>query len=61
MTGAYLRIKRNGKFENVEIEHLTDEERDTVFGPNDLLPWLNMTCKKIAEIEEIICQLIKNV
>jgi len=26
MTGIYVRVKRNGKFENVEFELLTDKE-----------------------------------
>ena len=28
MTGAYLRTKRNGKWENIEIDQLTDKELD---------------------------------
>jgi len=30
MTGAYLRVKRNNKWENIEVEYLTDEERETL-------------------------------
>lgn len=26
MTGAFVRIERNGKFENIEFENLTEEE-----------------------------------
>lgn len=26
MTGVFIRIKRDGKYENIEIEHLTDQE-----------------------------------
>jgi len=26
MTGAYVRIERSGKWQSVEIEHLTDKE-----------------------------------
>ena len=29
MTGAYLRVKRE-KWENIEVEHLTDEERQEI-------------------------------
>ena len=28
MTGIYVRVKRNGKFENVEFELLTDKEME---------------------------------
>ena len=29
MTGAYLRILRDGKWESIEFDQLTDEEMDT--------------------------------
>lgn len=29
MTGAYVRIKRDGAFQSIEIDQLTDEELDT--------------------------------
>ena len=52
MTGAYLRVKRDG-WENVEIEHLTDKEREDLFQnrPEELLKWLNFTCKFLAHLE----------
>ena len=30
MTGAYLRIKRDGKWGNVEVDQLTDEELENL-------------------------------
>ena len=44
MTGAYLRIKRGNKWQNVEIEYLTDVERAELFKGADseeVLKWLN--------------------
>jgi len=29
MTGAYIRIKRDGKWQNIEIDQLTDRELET--------------------------------
>ncbi len=55
MTGAYLRVKRGGKFENVEVEHLTDEERELRFsGDTDLSSWFNLVCNKLAEAEVVL-------
>jgi hypothetical protein len=31
MTGAYLRVKRGDEWENIEVEHLTNEERKILF------------------------------
>ena len=49
MTGAYLRVKREGVWQNVEIEYLTDEERNELFKESDseeLLKWLNFMCNQ---------------
>ncbi len=49
MTGAYLRIKRKGKCQNVEIEYLTDEEREELFkeaNTEEVLKWLNFMCNQ---------------
>ena len=49
MTGAYLRIQREGKWQNVEIEYLTDGERLELFkesSTEELLKWLNFMCKQ---------------
>ena len=39
---------------------LTDEERQCALGSKDLMPWLNLTCKKLAEIEKLIDQLVED-
>ena len=49
MTGAYLRIKREGKWQNVEIEYLSDKEREELFkeaGTEEVLKWLNFMCNQ---------------
>jgi hypothetical protein len=49
MTGAYLRVQREGVWQNVEIEYLTDEERAELFKESDseeVLKWLNFMCKQ---------------
>jgi hypothetical protein len=30
MTGAFLRIKRDGKWQNIEVDQLTDKELDAL-------------------------------
>ena len=49
MTNAYVRVKRADKWENVEIEYLTDGEREEIFKDADseeLLKWLNFMCNQ---------------
>jgi hypothetical protein len=61
MTGAYLRVKRNGKYENVEVEHLTDKEReDLLKDDNRLIQWLNCVCNKLSEAEKILDDLVED-
>lgn len=55
MTGAFLRVYRDGKWRNIEIEHLTDAERAERFDcqpPSEVMKWLNMLCRTIAAIEK---------
>jgi len=52
MTGAYLRIKRNGKWQSIEIEHLTYEERRKNMNYEDALKWLNFMCKWVTDVEK---------
>lgn len=55
MTGGYVRIKRDGKYQSIEIEHLTDSEREEFFKDRDkeeILRWLNMLCLGVKNIEE---------
>lgn len=49
MTGAYVRIKREGTWQNVEIEYLTDTEREELFkeaSNEEVLKWLNFMCNQ---------------
>ena len=58
MTGAYLRVKRDGKWENIEVEHLTDKERELVLPINDrLINWLHLVCNSLAQIEPLLEEL----
>ena len=58
MTGAFLRVKRDGKFENVEVEHLTDEERESKL-VNDprLMAWLHLVCHELLRAEKLFKEL----
>jgi len=54
MTGAYLRVKRNDKWENIEVEHLTDEERESILKDDDrLMQWLHITCNALVKAEDL--------
>ena len=53
MTGAYLRVNRGGKWQNVEIEYLTDGEREELFkesSTEELLKWLNFMCNQYEHL-----------
>lgn len=55
MTGAYIRVKREDSFENIEIEHLTDKERKELFKNTDkepLISWINLLCNSMVHVEE---------
>ena len=55
MTGAYLRIKRNGEWQKIEVEYLTDAEREEFMKDDTrLINWLNMVCNTLTEVEKII-------
>lgn len=63
MTGAYLRAIRNGKWDNVEVEHLTEQELRDKFltrPPLELVNWIYMLCNKIREIEPIFNGLVED-
>ena len=60
MTGAYLRILRDGKYQNVEIEYLLDREREELFkdsSTEEVLKWLNFMCNQYEEL--VLLLLIK--
>ena len=49
MTNAYVRIMREGIWQNVEIEYLTDGERLELFkesSTEEVLKWLNFMCNQ---------------
>lgn len=50
MTGAYLRVERDGKWKTVEVEFLTDEERETLLKDDPrLINWLHLVCNTLKE------------
>jgi|688.fasta_scaffold605544_2 hypothetical protein len=63
MTGAYLRALRNGKWDNIEVEYLTEEELKSKFltrPPEELVNWMSMLCAKLREIEPILNDLVED-
>ena len=53
MTGEYLRIQREGKWQNVEIEYLSDVERAELFkesSTEEVLKWLNFMCNQYEDL-----------
>jgi len=58
MTGAYLRVKRKDKWENIEIEHLTDKEREIVLKDDPrLMQWLHIVCNELVSIDKLLKEL----
>ena len=47
LDGAYFRIKRNGKFENICFSDLTDVEMDEILEARDVV-WCRSICKLLA-------------
>lgn len=63
MTGAYVRVKRGEKFENVEVEHLTEDELKEKFEtrtPEELVSWMNLLCSTIRRIEPVLDDLVQD-
>lgn len=53
MTNAYVRVQRGGKYQNVEIEYLTDGEREELFKESsmeEVLKWLNFMCSEYQHL-----------
>ncbi len=47
MTGEFLRVEREGKWKNIEVEHLTEVERADIIGSRsraEIMDWLDLTC-----------------
>ena len=60
MTGAYLRVIRNDKYKSIEVEHLTDREREAIFknrSSEEVIRWLNLVCKELSNIDNDLKQL----
>jgi len=52
MTGIVIRVERDKKFQNIELEDLTDEERKTFFKDYDnaeCVDWINVLCAWIKK------------
>ena len=61
MTGAYFRVKRHGKYESIELEHLTPDERANLLkdrGTDYLLSCIDILSDKVRESEQIFKQLV---
>ena len=59
MTGAYLRVKRNEKWTNIEVEYLTNEERKEMFQTrkkDELVRWFNLVCNALVDLEKAIAE-----
>lgn len=54
MTGAFLRIKRDGAWQNIEVERMTKYERRDHFlklPPEEAMKWMDMLCEEILSLE----------
>lgn len=62
MIGIYFRVERNGRFESVELENLTEKERNNAlkdFGKDALLKTIGLLCKNAVILEnayELACE-----
>lgn len=59
MTGAYLRVNRSGKWESIEVEHLTDAERVELFEsrqPEELVRWMHVLCAALATVDRVLSE-----
>ena len=55
MTGAYLRVQRKDKWENIEVEHLTNQERELyLYEDKRLMQWLHIVYNKLHEIQPLL-------
>jgi hypothetical protein len=62
MTGTFLRVRREDKWENVEIEYLTSDEIESLFldrEPKELVNWLTHLIAQLRPIAEHIDAMIK--
>ena len=57
MTGAYVRVERDGKWESLEVEYLTNDERTERFADSnvdEVVMWLDCVCKSLVEAEALL-------
>lgn len=57
MTRAYQFVHRDGKFVEIEVEKMTNDERIAVFSgyhPSLIISWLNVVCETLNEAENTI-------
>lgn len=60
MTGAYLKVKRDNKWCNIEVEHLTNDEREAILKDDPrLMKWLHVVCQHLVDAETTLDNLVK--
>jgi len=59
MTGAYLRVHRDGIFIVKEVEHLTPLERRGVLKDEMLHKWLDLTCDVLQKQQTLMDSLVE--
>ena len=61
MTGAYFRVKRDGRWENIELEHLTRDERyECLSGKKNafLISCIDILSERMVQAEKILDDLV---
>jgi hypothetical protein len=56
-TGAFIRVERGGRWENVEVERLTPDELAAQFGHRtaaELVNWIAMLCNALRQAEDTL-------
>jgi hypothetical protein len=59
-TGAYLRIERNGKWQNIEVEYLTPDEMMAMFigrSDEELIRWMDILAARVMHYEQTLLYL----
>ena len=54
MTGAFLRVEREGKWENIEVEHLTKDELEDIIGSRskaEIMDWMHMMASVLRLVD----------
>lgn len=56
LTGAYLRVEREGKWLNLDVSDMTPEELEEKFidrEPRELINWMSAIIRKFRELSEV--------